>query len=390
MIDGARQEIEDDCEAEWAQRCHHWIEKGQMPIRPRGRRERNCEALILSGHGASLRVDSGTLLVRDGFTHYPQRQKIHRFFPGDLARPSRIILLDGSGNITFDALSWLAEQGVPLVRVTWRGDATCVVVGTGLATDRKKIEWQKQTRSDPLRRQVYCRDLICRKLAASIETLRQCVPDTARRRTAIDTATHAISDFREGKQEYEMPKLLGIEGVCAIAYFAAWSALELNWVGTSRRPIPDDWRRFTSRSSLATIRRTNANKRENVNASHPINAMLNYAYAVLKSQVQIQAMAEGYDPTAGIMHNTHRGTAAFVFDLMEPERPIVDRAVLKFVQSKKLHPVDFVLREDGVCRLNPEMARVVAAAIHEALKREAMALPMLGNRQSWPGSLPLG
>ena len=33
-----------------------------------------------------------------------------RFFRGDLSLPSRIILLDGSGTISFDVLSWLAEQ----------------------------------------------------------------------------------------------------------------------------------------------------------------------------------------------------------------------------------------------------------------------------------------
>src|ERR1700730_11464069 len=39
----------------------------------------------------------------------------------------------------------------------------------------------------------------------------------------------------------------------------------------------------------------------NRNAAHPINAMLNYAYAVLQSQIQINAVADGYDPTVGIM-----------------------------------------------------------------------------------------
>ena len=33
---------------------------------------------------------------------------------------------------------------------------------------------------------------------------------------------------------------------------------------------------------------------------------------------------------------------AFVFDMMEPERPKVDRAVLSFLKS--LHPADFTIR----------------------------------------------
>ena len=56
--------------------------------------------------------------------------------------------------------------------------------------------------------------------------------------------------------------------------------------------------------------------------------MLNYAYAVLQSQVQIRLVAEGYDPMLGIMHSDRDDAAAFVFDMMEPERPKVDRAVL--------------------------------------------------------------
>jgi hypothetical protein len=43
----------------------------------------------------------------------------------------------------------------------------------------------------------------------------------------------------------------------------------------------------------------------------------------------------------------------FIFDLMEPERPKVDRAVLGFVTAHVYDPAD------GVCRLNPEMARMV-------------------------------
>src|SRR6516225_2201007 len=118
-------------------------------------------------------------------------------------------------------------------------------------------------------------------------------------------------------------------------YFAAWKEISLKWAGTSRRPIPEDWRRFTSRTSLA-----NGHKLKNVNASHPLNAILNYAYTVLQSRLQIEAVADGYDPTTGIMHQGRRGTPAFVFDLMEPERPVVDAAVLAFVQSQTLHAAD--------------------------------------------------
>jgi hypothetical protein len=44
---------------------------------------------------------------------------------------------------------------------------------------------------------------------------------------------------------------------------------------------------------------------------------------------------------------------------MEPERPKADRAALNFVKGHVFNPSDFVVRSDGVCELNPEMARMV-------------------------------
>jgi CRISP-associated protein Cas1 len=63
------------------------------------------------------------------------------------------------------------------------------------------------------------------------------------------------------------------------------------------------------------------------------------------------------------MHDGNDGWSKFTFDLMEPERPKVDRAVLDFVKATLFDPADFVIRCDGVCRLNPEMARMVMARV---------------------------
>ena len=40
----------------------------------------------------------------------------------------------------------------------------------------------------------------------------------------------------------------------------------------------------------------------------------------------------------GIMHYDRDGAPAFVFDMMEPERPKVDRGMLSFLKSEALHP----------------------------------------------------
>jgi CRISP-associated protein Cas1 len=124
----------------------------------------------------------------------------------------------------------------------------------------------------------------------------------------------------------------------------------------------------------------------NRHATHPVNAMLNYAYAVLESQIRIATIAQGLDPTIGYLHSCRPGRAALVYDLMEPLRPQVDHLVLSFVRSRTLSPSDFVLGTNGVCRLHPQLAREVAGlampemAVQRVVARVIAAARTLSSR----------
>ncbi len=122
--------MEDD--QNWRIRSELWNRRSAKITNQRAKRERPRAPLILCGHGVSLRIENGALAIRNGFTHYPQKQEAHRFFKGELAIPERIIMLDGSGSISFDVLSWLAEQDVSLIRIDWRGEVICVASRSAL------------------------------------------------------------------------------------------------------------------------------------------------------------------------------------------------------------------------------------------------------------------
>jgi CRISPR-associated endonuclease Cas1 len=100
--------------------------------------------------------------------------------------------------------------------------------------------------------------------------------------------------------------------------------------------------------------------------------MLNYAYAVLESEVRAQVLAAGLDPTIGYLHGSYRGKHALVFDLMEPLRPVVDRSVLQSVQDRALEPGDFTMWPDGICRLNPGLAACLVRSQQDALKTQCI------------------
>jgi len=348
------EEVGDD-DFEWAERSKFWAAEARKTARPRAKRERPREPLILSGNGVSLRVENGALTIRNGFTHYPQTQEIRRFFRGELSIPERIIMLDGSGTISFDVLSWLTEQGVDLIRVDWRGEVVCVASRSGYSANLHRVQWQRETRADEIKRVEFSLQNIAKKIENSILTLEKSVRRNDAWDKAMETAYTSLTKLHEGKID-SIIALMALEANAAAAYFRAWKGIQLDWRGLNRRPIPDHWHEIGQRTSSYPFAR-------NHNASHPVNATLNYAYAVLQSQLQIEVIAEGYDPTIGIMHEGRNGSSAFIFDLMEPYRPLVDRKVLEFVKEHTFKPADFVIRSDGVCRLNPEMARTAAGLV---------------------------
>src|SRR5215208_3656838 len=83
--------------------------------------------------------------------------------------------------------------------------------------------------------------------------------------------------------------LLLAEVQAAYAYFACWQMLPLRWKGTGRKPMPPEWRHVVARPSMVSGRNL-------LHATHPVNAMLNYAYAALESQVRIATVSEGLGP----------------------------------------------------------------------------------------------
>lgn len=93
----------------------------------------------------------------------------------------------------------------------------------------------------------------------------------------------------------------------------------------------------------------------NHRTSHPVNLMLNYAYAVLESQVRIATAAESPDSTIGYLRTCRPGRVALVFDLMDSPRPKVNWLVINFVRSHRFRPSDFVLSHSGICKLSPQL-----------------------------------
>ncbi len=83
------------------------------------------------------------------------------------------------------------------------------------------------------------------------------------------------------------------------------------------------------------------------------NAMLNYGYACIRAAIARAIVATGFIPSIGLHHDGHLNPFNLVDDLIEPFRPIVDRAVVEQMTG----------RHDGTDTLSLEDRQEMAAVL---------------------------
>jgi CRISPR-associated endonuclease Cas1 len=108
--------------------------------------------------------------------------------------------------------------------------------------------------------------------------------------------------------------LLSLEGNISIIYWKSLADTRLKFARYQQ--VPKHWHAFGTRQSLITFRPRGA--------TEPGNALANYLYGILASEIAIAAHAVGLDPELGILHTDKADRASLAYDLMEPIRPIID------------------------------------------------------------------
>ena len=83
----------------------------------------------------------------------------------------------------------------------------------------------------------------------------------------------------------------------------------------------------------------------------PVNALLSLSYVIASSQVKHEIIISGLDTSLGFLHALHSGRESFVWDVLEPIRPIIDKFVLSLLNNP-LETSDFVTNDKDGCLLN--------------------------------------
>jgi CRISPR/Cas system-associated endonuclease Cas1 len=95
------------------------------------------------------------------------------------------------------------------------------------------------------------------------------------------------------------------------------------------------------------------------NATDPINAMLNLAYAKEAGRLGSFLFASGACLAIGFLHQDKLHRHSLVFDALEPLRPLIDAKVRAFIESHTFDRGDFLRLSTGHVRMVPNLIKVV-------------------------------
>jgi CRISPR-associated endonuclease Cas1 len=236
--------------------------------------------------------------------------------------------------VSLAALRWLSDQDASFVMLD-RDGSVLATIGPVRSSDAKLRRAQALAHSSGAALRI-TRELISQKLAGQEQVARHKLLDS--------TTANTIARFRsELPTADSIPTIRLIESHAAGAYWSAWRNLPINFPRNDLPRVPEHWRSFRTRVSLLS-----GSPRL---AANPINAILNYLYALLESESRLALAAMGLDPGMGVLHVDTTARDSLACDVMEPIRPQVDAYVLDWITRESLSREWFFEQRDGNCRL---------------------------------------
>ncbi|MBS3921966.1 MAG: CRISPR-associated endonuclease Cas1 [Nitrosarchaeum sp.] len=305
--------------------------------------------LLISGFGTSINVEKRKLIINNKLNN-----KKYEFYPHKIDYDN-IILDNHSGFITFDGMKWLMKHNISLTILNWNGNILGITLPEEPISGKLKIK-QYQTYLSNNKRYDISEKLVFSKIDSSLNLLEELsnfyLIDIKNIKIIFDKEKY---DFIKNKSENNITNLLAYEGRVAQAYFAS--------LGTIFRQIAPEFG-YSGRKIKENAK--------NYNAPDEINALLNYGYSILESEIRKILNSQGLDPEIGFLHEVSPSKTPLVYDIMELFRWIVDLSVIQLLESTpKIKKTDFIITENYHIRLKDSIASLLINKIKDNFKIKA-------------------
>lgn len=294
--------------------------------------------LLISGFGTNINVEKRKLIITNKLDNVQLE-----FYPHQIPHDS--IIIDGhTGNITFEALRWLMKHDISVSMLNWNGDLLSVTLPKAPVSSKLRIMQYKMYLDEKSRLNV-ATTIIKEKVGKSLELLEKLSNyynfiDMNKIKDAFDKENKLFGKIRDNSE------LLTYEGRIADIYWTNVAKI----YGAIYPEFKFD-------------KRGNKTYSHNMNASDEVNALLNYGYAILESEVRKDLNAIGLDVSIGFVHEIHNGRASLVCDIQELYRWLIDLSVIQLLEERKLKKSDFIITENYHVRLKERTAEMLIEKI---------------------------
>ena len=276
--------------------------------------------LVADGYGVTVHVYAGQLHIGDGIGQHRR----HRRLPRAQRTVTRIVLLGHTGSVTLDAIRWCADTGIAIIEIDTDG-RLLLTAGTPGRDDPRLRRAQAAAANAPVGVEI-ARALLSAKVdgqAAVAATLPDGQPLAANLSQLADRIRRAP----------DLPACRNLEAAASNLYFGGWAGRVGCRFATQDRPkVPEHWTFYAARSTPLSRSRTPRG------AADPVNALLNYGYALAEAECRLAACAVALDPGLGIVHTDQAVRDSLALDLLEPLRLEVDRRVLQLLDRDTSAP----------------------------------------------------
>ncbi len=311
----------------------------------------NCalNPLLITGFGTSINVDKRKLII----TNRLKGTRLE-FYPHKINHDG--IIIDGhTGNITFEAMRWLSKHNINLTLLNWNGQLLANVMPEQPKSGKLRIK-QYQKYLDSTDRFEIALKMMQAKVEHSLNLLEELSKfyesvDIISIRKSVEKEDLVLLDIMRNSEKQDISKsikqLMTYEGRIARIYHDNLTAI-------FHQLSPEF--HFTGRKNKTNSR--------NYNASDEINALLNYGYAILESEIRKSINTIGLDYSIGFLHEINQSRTPLVYDIQELFRWLMDISVIQLLEEKKIKKSDFIITENYYTRLDEDVAKLLIEKIN--------------------------
>jgi len=306
--------------------------------------------LLVTGFGTSIFVEKRKLALYNKIDN----QKLE-FYPHKINHDG--IIIDGhTGNITFEAMRWLSKHNINLTLLNWNGQLLANVMPEQPKSGKLRIKQYQKYLDSEVRFEIALR-IVQTKVEHSLNLLKELSRfyssiDIFSIRKAAEKEDLFLLSIMKNSEKQDISKsikqLMAYEGRIAGIYHDNLTAIfcelypEFNFTG-----------------------RKNKSNSRNYNASDEINALLNYGYAILESEIRKAINSVGLDYSIGFLHEISQSRTPLAYDIQELFRWLIDISVIQLLEEKKIRKSDFITTENYHIRLRESTAKMLIQNINQ-------------------------